>query len=74
MADCECVPKCPFFNDRMANMPQMAALMKSRYCQGDKLTCARYQVKSVLGPEGVPSDLFPNQHERAQTLIAEPRR
>jgi hypothetical protein len=25
MADCECLPGCPFFNDRMQNMPAVSA-------------------------------------------------
>jgi hypothetical protein len=61
MADCECLAKCPFFNDKMANMPSMADIMKHRYCHDDWDTCARYRVFKALGREHVPSDLFPNQ-------------
>jgi hypothetical protein len=71
MADCECLPKCVFFNDKMAEMPATAALMKKRYCEGDKSTCARWAVRAALGPTAVPADLFPNQMERAQSLIGE---
>ncbi len=70
MADCVCVPRCPFFNDRMGQMPATAELMKKRYCQGDQTQCARYMVFSKLGPEKVPSDLYPTQIERAQQVLA----
>lgn len=70
MADCECIPKCPFFHDKMASLPGMAALMKKRFCQGDNKNCARWVVRSALGPTAVPADLFPNQLDRAQGIIA----
>ncbi len=69
MADCERLSGCPFFNDKMANMPTMANLMKKKYCQGNKLYCARYTVFQKLGREKVPADLFPNQIERALEII-----
>jgi hypothetical protein len=70
MADCECLAKCPFFNDKMANMPSMAEMMKNRYCRDDFTSCARYRVFKALGREAVPSDLFPNQPENAEQLLA----
>ena len=69
MADCECLPFCPFFNNRMANMPAMANLMKQNYCQDDFRACARYLVIKALGPAGVPADLFPNMAAEARSLI-----
>jgi hypothetical protein len=69
MAECECLPKCPFFNDKMADMPAMAAMMKKRYCLGDKTNCARWAVRAALGPTHVPIDLFPNQMDRAEKVI-----
>ncbi len=69
MAKCECLAKCDFFNDKMANMPSTANIIKSKYCEGDNSICARYIVFNVLGKEGVPSDMFPTQIERAKELI-----
>ncbi len=54
----------------MGQMPATAELMKKRYCQGDQTQCARYMVFSKLGPEKVPSDLYPTQIERAQQVLA----
>ena len=34
MSECESLGTCPFFNDRMANMPAMKDLYKDRYCRG----------------------------------------
>jgi hypothetical protein len=70
MADCECLPGCPFFNDRMAKMPAMADVYKKKYCKGDNSKCARYMVRTALGAQSVPTSLFPNQHEDAKQFIA----
>jgi hypothetical protein len=69
MADCELTAKCLFFNDKMANMPSMASMMKRKYCQGDFESCARYMVCKALGRDKVPADLSPSQTDRAKQLI-----
>lgn len=69
MPDCERLAGCAFFNDKMDQMPAMSDIIKTKYCCGDKTSCARYQVLIALGKERVPADLFPNQTERAQALI-----
>ena len=69
MADCELIEKCIFFNDRMANMPSMASSYKRNYCQGDNSQCARYMVFKAKGRENVPTNLFPNDKEKAKALI-----
>ena len=69
MADCECLEKCPFFNDRMQNMPALSKVYKRNYCQSDSAKCARFVVFKALGREAVPDDLFPNQMEVAEELI-----
>ena len=69
MSACECLPRCAFFNDRMANMPSVSSMMKRNFCQGDFAACARYKVKVALGSDRVPSDLFPNMPDRAEELI-----
>jgi hypothetical protein len=71
MAQCELLPTCLFFNDKMQNMPAVAGLYKQRYCQGDKMQCARYLVFSQLGRPAVPADLFPNEADRARQILAQ---
>jgi len=73
MADCVCLPKCPFFHDKMADMPAMADMYKANYCRGDSSKCARHAVFEVLGSGNVPTDLYPNDMARAQSVLAESR-
>jgi len=53
----------------MANMPSTADMLKQMYCQKDFDKCARYMVVKAIGREKVPLDLFPNQTEKATTII-----
>ncbi|GFO54472.1 hypothetical protein GMSM_14790 [Geomonas sp. Red276] len=69
MADCEFLGNCIFFNDKMAAMPSTAGVIKMMYCNDNFVECARYVVRQQLGKEHVPSDLFPNHHDRAQLLV-----
>ena len=69
MPDCEMIAKCIFFNDKMANMPAMAGMMKKKYCQGDNSKCARYMVCKGKGREHVPADMSPAQMERAMSIM-----
>ena len=70
MQDCKLVEKCIFFNDKMADMPSMANLFKDRFCHADGEGCARYAVFQVLGRENVPVDLYPNDMQRAESILA----
>jgi hypothetical protein len=70
MNDCECLAKCPFFNDKMANMPALSDMYKNSYCKGDWQKCARHMVFKQLGRDAVPMDLFPNQQDRATQILA----
>ncbi|HEU6436218.1 MAG TPA: hypothetical protein VE028_02075 [Nitratidesulfovibrio sp.] len=69
MPNCEMIEKCIFFNDKMANKPGTAEMMKKNYCQGSWQECARYKVCKSLGRDKVPGDLFPSQMDRAKTLM-----
>jgi hypothetical protein len=70
MGDCELIEKCMFFNDTMANMPGTAASFKRQYCREDSSSCARYRAFKALGREKVPPDLFPNQVDKVDQIIA----
>jgi len=71
MAQCEKIDKCPFFNDKMANMPTTTKLMKKQFCMADRDSCARYQVasKGVI----VPPDLYPAQTNRVMQILSAPK-
>ena len=70
MAACELLTGCAFFHDNMASRPATAELMKQRLCLENKSACARYLVSQTLGRSQVPTDLFPNHTEQANTLIS----
>ena len=70
MAECQCLSGCPFFNDKMQNMPSMAGMIKEKYCLGDNTACARYMVFKTLGREKVPPDLYPAQGDRAKQILS----
>lgn len=70
MNQCQLIEGCIFFNDRMSNMPAMAGMYKQRYCKGSPEDCARFTLGKSIGRENVPRDLYPNDMDRAQSLIA----
>jgi hypothetical protein len=75
MAECECLPGCPFFNDKMKEKPATAQIYKTNYCLGgNNGPCARHQVKVALGKENVPGDLYPTQENRVPGILAEYRK
>ena len=70
MGECPKLEKCPFFNNRMANMPSVSEWLKEQYCRKGYDTCARYQAAEALGgAAAVPIDLFLNQKQRAIEVI-----
>jgi hypothetical protein len=71
MKDCELLSKCLYFNDKLKNMPIASEIVKKMYCRWHYEECARYRVAMVLGPENVPTDLFPPEAERADRLLAQ---
>jgi hypothetical protein len=68
--ECELTEGCIFFNDKMAEMPSMANMYKQRYCKEDFDSCARFRVFRVVGRENVPKDLYPNDGEKVDAVIA----
>jgi hypothetical protein len=71
MANCEMIGSCPFFHDKLADMPKTAERLKKRYCQGDNSGCARYQVVQSCGPGAMKPNLFPHETNRVDEIVAE---
>lgn len=69
MPKCELIETCIFFNDQMASMPSTSAVYKKVYCEKDFNNCGRYLIFKAIGREHVPKDLFPNQGDRARSII-----
>ena len=70
MKDCELLPKCLYFNDKLKNMPVASEMVKKMYCRWHFEECARYRVAMSPAPENVPDDLFPPDTEQAQRVFA----
>ena len=71
MKDCELLPKCLYFNDKLKNMPTASEMVKRMYCHWHFEECARYRVAMSLGPENVPGDLFPPESEKAERVLVQ---
>ena len=71
MPDCEFLPKCLYFNDKLKNMPVASELIKTMYCLWHFEECARYMVAIRLGPKNIPSNLFPTDTTQAEKLLAQ---
>lgn len=69
MSECNLIGGCIFFNDKMANRPATAELLKDKYCRDNFNDCARMIIVKALGREKVPADLFPNQATRVPEII-----
>jgi hypothetical protein len=70
MSECEFLGGCPFFNDKMKEQPGMTQILKKKYCTGEeKNNCARMMIRTALGKEKVPMDLYPNQIEKAKNIL-----
>jgi len=74
MAKCAYLDTCPFFQDQLDDMPALARVFKEQYCRDDFENCARYMLKSTLGPELMPTNMWPNKIDEAKELIARHRR
>jgi len=69
MHDCDRLSDCPFFSDRLANMPGTSEVIKRKYCRGAYETCARRMVARSGGMQAVPADLFPDQRDQLAALV-----
>lgn len=74
MDNCECFHlTChAFFSEGVVEEMGIGEVFKQRYCDGpDRDSCARFLVRSELGPSAVPHDLWPNHAAAAARLLAD---
>jgi hypothetical protein len=71
MSGCETLDECPFYNNRLDNMPDVSEAMKRRYCLKNFTQCAIYIVRSSLGRKLVPADLHPDDMTRVKILLSD---
>ena len=69
MQDCDRLSDCPFFSDRLADMPGTSVEFKRKYCRGAYETCARRMVAQAQGMQTVPADLFAGQRDKLAALV-----
>lgn len=69
--ECERLGGCAFYNETLADMPQMADRLKRKYCLDDSAACARKIAAKAIGAENVPVDLFPNDHAKLDRVLAD---
>lgn len=73
MHECELRHTCAFYReipDESDVNWNLIDCLKRAYCSShNSIRCARALVGNVLGPDRVPSTLFPNQTEHARILI-----
>ena len=67
---CEKLSTCPFYNEKMPIDKGLGAVYRQKYCETDNSVCARFMVVTVLGPQAVPLDLYPNMTSRAEQILA----
>jgi hypothetical protein len=53
---------------RLSSLPGIADLFRVRYCDGDHTLCARHRLADIVGVNGVPESLMPNDHDSAAKL------
>ncbi|MBN1942835.1 MAG: hypothetical protein JW849_06015 [Phycisphaerae bacterium] len=73
MNPCELLETCPFFTEKLGALPGLTKMLKEQYCLFVKTRCARYRVVQAVGRQHVPSDLYPNDAKRAESIILEVR-
>lgn len=60
---------CPFYNDKMQMGSELGTLYKKKYCMRNNEECARFLVFQTLGPELVPTGLYPGMLDVAHQII-----
>ena len=69
MSSCEFTTACPFFQGKMEISQGLGSIYRQNYCEGNKLNCARYMVRSKMGKGSVPENLYPNMVDKANQLL-----
>jgi hypothetical protein len=69
MADCKYMPECPFYNDRLPDMPERSEFYKMEFCHKRPPTCARFQMHEQLGLKSIPDDIMPKDEDRVKDFL-----
>ncbi len=69
MADCEYIPECDFYHDKLDDMPMTAEFMKMLFCHKQSETCARYLYQYHTETAKAPKDLMPHETDKAKEYM-----
>ena len=66
---------CAFFTNQMRMLEERKVIIRKRFCLSSYEQCARFKVyQHFKSHNNIPLDLYPNDFERATTLIAKHRK
>jgi hypothetical protein len=68
---CPLIHQCAFYQKSHAYMPPISRRLKAEYCMKSHRQCACWRIFNAIGPEWVPLDMLPYQHERAKEILNE---
>lgn len=71
MAECKYVPQCPFYHNRMEEIPGTGERIRDQYCRNQPEDCARYKLYELVDHRSVPYNLFPHQRSRVPAILLE---
>ena len=63
--------KCEFFEICSFSKSGSNQELKTSYCDGEPLRCARFMVYQGVGEDKVPEDMLPDEKMKAYEIIAE---
>ena len=67
MTRCELRTSCFFFNEQVANMPQIVGHLRDKYCNEDFASCIRFRISQSCGRDKVPTYIYPNGFYEARS-------
>lgn len=72
--DCQCpfLSLCNFVRDNKTKFPDLVARIQNNYCSKPACCrCARFRIYQILGADGVPLLMLPDQTEWARQIVEE---
>jgi len=67
--ECEILPCCQFFKEKMKDLPKAAEYIRDRICRDNYQSCNRFRIYREYGKEHIPGDLDPDDIMEAKRII-----
>ena len=68
---CEYYDSCALIHKMNKSVPFTVNMMKIKYCDSNKIKCARYKLLHVCERKDIPNDLWPSDEVRGLELMEE---